>query len=134
MRLSGPTALTLWLVAVAGPPALADAVGVERFSAWLNGDWVDPRVHRCDQVWVRIAVEEGAVRHYTVTYGQAVPGMRGEILEIGEDGITRIYNAVLGAEQRVRFVTEDAHVLERADGAGGVTFVRCPGRRGAHGS
>ncbi|MEL6219135.1 MAG: hypothetical protein AAFR79_11820 [Pseudomonadota bacterium] len=103
-----------------------DVPGLPSFSAQVTGDWVDPRVHRCGQVWVRIAVEGGSVQHYTVTYGNAVPGMTGKILEIGEDGDARIYNSTLAAEQRVRFVTPDAHVLERLNGAGGVTFVRCP--------
>ncbi|MEM9145245.1 MAG: hypothetical protein AAGC57_03540 [Pseudomonadota bacterium] len=119
---------------MAAQPASAQPADIAGFSAQLAGDWVDPRVHRCGIVWVRIAVQAGAIQHFTVTYGNAVPGMTGEILEIGEDGAARIYNPTLGFEQRVRFVTPDAHVLERADGVGGVTFVRCPGNDHAPGS
>lgn len=122
-------------LAAALSPGLAPAGPAEdALAAWITGDWMDPRVHRCDQVWVRIRVEGEVLRHYTVTFGNAVPGMAGDILGVEPDGSALLYNPVLGFEQRVRFVTRDAHVLERGNGAGGVTFVRCPGSGNAPGS
>ncbi len=103
----------------------------DEFAGWIEGDWMDPRVHRCDQVWVRIRVEAGELRHFTVTFGNAVPGMAATILETLPSGGARLRNDLLGFDQRVRYVTPDAHVLEKANGAGGVTFVRCPD--GGHG-
>ncbi len=117
----GRALLVALLLAAGGAGAEPD-----RFSGWIEGDWIDPRVHRCDQVWVRIRVEEGQLRHFTVTFGNAVPGMAATILETLPTGGARLRNDRLGFDQRVRYVTPNAHVLEKANGAGGVTFVRCP--------
>lgn len=106
-------------------PPSAGAQSEDAFANWLEGDWADPRVHRCDQVWVRIEVEGQEVRHLTVTYGQVAPGMTSQVLSFEGGGSARLMNHVLGREQRIRYVSRDAHVLERADGVGGVTFVRC---------
>jgi hypothetical protein len=117
-------ALALLAAAAGAEEAFSPAAPPARLGAWAAGDWADPRVHRCGQVWVRIRIEEGRLVHYTVTFGNAVRGLSSEILA-AEDGVARLWNERLGFEQRLRFVTRDAHVLERADGTGGVTFVRC---------
>ena len=127
---------SLALACLATAPAAAqtsDATGEmpPAFSDWLAGDWADPRVHRCGEIFVRIRVEEGQVRHFTVTYGNAVPGMRAEIVEMEGDRAVILENPVLPFHQRLRYVTRNAHVLEKANGAAGVTFVRCEGATGA---
>ncbi|WP_285673035.1 hypothetical protein [Paralimibaculum aggregatum] len=124
-----PAAMLGLVLLAALPLAPAPARAAEpaaAFAAWIAGDWADPRLHRCGVVWVRIRVEGGRVEHLTVTYGNAVPGASGRILAYEGDGSVRIFNERLGRDQRLRYVTRDAHVLERVDGAGGVTFVRCP--------
>lgn len=111
------------IAALAGGVSQAD--DGPAFERWLTGDWMDPRVHRCDTVWVRIRIEAGRLQHYTVTFGNEVPGLSAEILAIENGPSALLYNETLGFEQRLRYVTRDAHVLEKANGAAGVTFVRC---------
>lgn len=95
------------------------------FGEWLSGDWEDPKVHVCGQVWVRIIAEGDRFEVYTVTYGNPFYASTGRVLSVGGDGTARVYNEALGREQQIRFVTQDAHVLEKPERAAGVTFVRC---------
>ncbi len=126
--------LALGLAAPAGAAGDESGQGTRAaFEAWIEGDWMDPRVHRCGRVHVRIRVDGALLQFDTVTFGNAVPGAVAEILEIEADGSAILYNALIGREQRVRYVTADAHVLERPDGSGGVTFVRCETGDGAGG-
>jgi len=108
-------------------PAPSHAEPPEDFAEWITGDWIDPRVHRCDTVFVRIEMAEGRIRVYTVTFGNPVLATESRVIGLGDgDGKARFWSTLTGREQQIRYVTPDAHVLEREDGVGGVTFVRCP--------
>jgi hypothetical protein len=116
--------LALAALLAAAPAAAAPP---DDFAAWISGDWIDPRVHRCDTVWVRIAAEAARIRVWTVTFGTPVLATESRLIGLGDgDGRARFWNADFAREQQIRHVTEDAHVLESRDGSGGVTFVRCP--------
>jgi len=115
------TALTLWLA-----PQAANAADARSFAAWITGEWADPKVHTCGEVWIRIEADAGEVVVHTLTFGNPVFASRSTILSITEDGRARIDNHTLTVEQQIRFAGEDAHVLEKPSRAGGVTFVRCP--------
>ncbi len=119
------------LLVVAAPAVPSARAGdPAAFKGWIEGDWIDPRVHRCGIVHVRIRIDDHVLRHTTITYGKASPGMFAEIVALEPDGSARLFNPTLGRNQRVRYVTRNAHVLEGLDGAGGVTFVRCEGEHG----
>ena len=117
------------VAALAAALALTGSAAAEEipaaFGEWLSGDWGDPKIHNCDQVWVRIIAEGDRFEVYTVTYGNPYHASTGRVLSVGGDGTARVYNEALGREQQIRFVTQDAHVLEKPERAGGVTFVRC---------
>lgn len=114
-------------IALAALLAGTAAAGPADFEDWITGDWIDPRVHRCDTVWVRIEAGEARIAVYTVTFGTPVLANESRMIGLGDDdGRARFWNPLIRAEQQIRYVTEDAHVLERRDGVGGVTFVRCP--------
>lgn len=122
-RLLNPVIAVAALSAGAAAPAPP-----QDFQRWISGDWIDPRVHRCDSVWVRIEAEAERIRVYTVTFGNPVLATESRLIGLGDgDGRARFWNAEFRREQRIRHVTADAHVLESPDGSGGVTFVRCPG-------
>ena len=114
-------ALALILLGPAAGAAPAD------FAEWVTGDWVDPRVHRCDTVWVRIEAGDRRIRVYTVTFGNEVLATESRLIGLDDgDGRAQFWNAEFQREQQIRHVSENAHVLESRDGSGGVTFVRCP--------
>lgn len=103
------------------------AAAPDDFADWISGDWIDPRVHRCDTVWVRIEAGDARIAVYTVTFGNPVLANESRMIGAQDgDGRARFWNPLIEAPQQIRYVTEDAHVLERSDGVGGVTFVRCP--------
>ena len=119
----------LALLAPAVPAATEDAAP-RNFQDWITGDWIDPRVHRCDTVWVRIEAGEGRIAVYTVTFGNPVLATEGRLVGLGDgDGRARFWSPLKEREQQIRYVTGDVDVLERRDGVGGVTFVRCPRAR-----
>ncbi len=122
-RRGGILALAIGLALLVGPSRAEPET--DGFEAWIEGEWADPRVHRCGQVHVRIRVDGPLLQFDTITYGNALPGAFGEILRLEDDGSAILLNDLTGREQRVRYVTPDAHVLESLDGSGGVTFVRC---------
>ncbi|MEM1346328.1 MAG: hypothetical protein AAGI34_17330 [Pseudomonadota bacterium] len=107
---------------VLSAPALATA---EPLRSWIEGHWADPRVHRCGEIHIRIEIDEARYRVFQETYGRSVQASGGPVLGVGE-GLIRVYNEGMSREQQIRYVAPYAHVLERADGFGGVTFVRCP--------
>lgn len=113
----------IWLAILSAAP-----VAAQEILAWIEGDWHDPRMHRCGQVWIRIAVEDGGAGYavYQRTYGREVRAAGGPIRDVDPGGLT-VLNEAIGRVQRMRYVSPDAHVLERPNGSGGVTFVRCPG-------
>ena len=117
-------AALLLALALATPAAGAP----EDFAAWITGEWIDPRVHRCDTVRVRIEAGDARIRVWTVTFGNPVLATESRLIGLGDgDGRAQFWNADFEREQQIRHVSRDAHVLESRDGSGGVTFVRCPG-------
>jgi len=95
------------------------------FADWISGEWADPKVHVCGEVWIRIEATDDRLTVVTLTFGAEARGGGLQVLDISEDGIARIYNESLGREQQIRWAGPDAHVLETPARAGGVTFVRC---------
>lgn len=107
---------TLLAMLIAGQQALTD---------WVEGHWHDPVVHRCGEVWLRITVKDGRYTLWQMTYGRQVRASGGEILTEGRAGLI-VRNEGVGQTQRIRYVSRNAHVVERPDGSGGITYVRCP--------
>ncbi|MGF1503468.1 MAG: hypothetical protein ACFBSD_16825 [Paracoccaceae bacterium] len=96
---------------------------------WVEGEWIDPLVHRCGWVSIGIRIERGQLLTEQLTLGASVPGSAGAILDISETGEERFIlfeNDAAGRAQRIRYVAPDAHVRESPNGTGGSTFVRCP--------
>lgn len=131
-RAAGGVAAAMLAAALApAAPAATEDAAPRDFEDWISGDWIDPRVHRCDTVWVRIEAGKGRIRVYTVTFGNEVLATESALLGLGDgDGRARLWSPIKDRAQQIRYVTPDAHVLERTDGVGGVTFVRCPAEAG----
>lgn len=123
MRLA---ALVLGASALLGPAAAAEQAAPRTFADWLTGAWIDPKVHSCDSVWIRIEAEADRMEVFTMTFENPVRASTNRILSVTPDGVARVWNEALGREQQIRYVGPNAHVLEKPNRAGGVTFVRCP--------